>query len=184
MSVASAAPSVGQRRALRLAEGALGLAVALALVVAAGRDAGTHAMTVLLGTGQLVLGLMELSAAMRAAPGARGRIGLFVGATVSTVSGAFVLGYGGSTVDRLRVAMAIWFALIALLDLATARQDRPRGQHLGAGVVGLALAAVLVVGAWGLPALTWLLACAFAVRGGHELVLARRQPRYDRPGSD
>ena len=170
----AAAPSVGQHHRLRLVEGALGLAVAAALGVAAARGAGTQTLTALLGAGQLLLGLIELSAAMRAPNGARGRTSLFVVAAVSTVCGAFILGYGGSTVDRLRTAMAIWFAIIALGDLATARSDRPAAQHAAIGVAGLALAAVLLAGAWDLPALACLLAVAFAVRGMHELVLARR----------
>jgi uncharacterized membrane protein HdeD (DUF308 family) len=169
-----ATPSVGQQRDLRRDEGGLGLVVAAALAAAAAADAGTATLTLLLGGGQLCLGVIELVAVVRAAHGARGRTPLFVAALLSTVFGAYILGYGGSTVDRLRVAMAMWFAVIALGDLATARTDRPSAQHAAVGVAGLLLAGALAIGAWELPALAWLLAVAFAVRAAHELVLARR----------
>lgn len=164
-------PSASQHWQLRLVEG--GLAVAVAIAIVAARPTTEPNLTLALGLGQLVAGACEMAALAAAPRDAHGRLLLFVTALVNTATGAYVLGANDSSGDDIRIAMGVWWLTVALEDVATAREDRPRVAHRAAAVASAAVgAALLALADVGLSTLATLLAGALAARGAHELALA------------
>ncbi len=162
-----------QQLTLRLAEGGLGVVVGM-LVLSAWSTSVSH-VAVILGTGQLVLGLGQFVTAAACAPGQRGRRLLMASSVISILFGALVLNVITSTEGRLRVAMGIWFVLVALADLALSRRDSPRRWHRWAAGATAAVAVALFIGtSISLAALTGIVGGSLLVRGVYEVLLGLR----------
>ena len=127
-------------------------------------------------------GALEITAAMRAGSGTRGRGWLIAFGVLALVAGVLVLVSPGAGVLLLAWALTLWFLLVGVHDLLVAGSTREhRGWNIALGVISILAALILLFSpgtAVGVIAL--FVALGFLFRGGADIGLALTMRRLAR----